>query len=327
MFELLREFHSIHKRSPRQDGKGYSKLNNWATKQRKSYKEGTLSQEKIELLEGLVGWEWNPFDDRWLSKFNLLVEYVDEHDSLPPARTPVIGPFCSRSRKEYKAGTLSQERINKFESISIWEWDIDKSKFMEKYRRIKAFLLEHGRLPDFSEDKVLGEWIQTVRRAYKRGDLEDYKKSLLDDLLDIGWGWSHEDITSRKWNDEFKDYCAFLHEHGRHPTKSDGRLSVWKDMQRVYIMLGKLSEDKIQKLESIDFPMPGARQRAWDENYHELFDFITVNMTLPDSNSRLGKWYQHQKEAFQKGAMPADRIESLMLIARRMGKTINEFLG
>ncbi len=198
---------------------------------------------------------------------------------------------------------------------------------MDKYRKIKVFLLEYGRLPDYREDKVLGEWINTVRKSYKLGTLEDYKKALLDDILDLGWGWSYQDISSRNWNAEFQDYCAFLDEHGRHPTKVDSRLGVWKDMQRSQIKNGKLSEDKIQKLESIDFPMPGARQRAWDKNYHELFDFVSVNMTLPDSNSRLGKWYQHQREAFQKGSMPADRIESHMLIARRMGKTINEFLG
>ena len=57
--------------------------------------------------------------------------------------------------------------LGKFESIPIWEWDLDRSRFMDKYRRLKSSLLDNHSLPSYDEDKILGEWINTVRRAYK----------------------------------------------------------------------------------------------------------------------------------------------------------------
>jgi len=35
----------------------------WIDEQRQAYRDGTLSQERIEKLEQLPGWNWDPTDD------------------------------------------------------------------------------------------------------------------------------------------------------------------------------------------------------------------------------------------------------------------------
>ena len=326
MFELAKEYQAEHKSFPRQDGKGYDKLVNWIALQRKTYNSGRLSKDRIELLESLEGWEWNPFDDRWLSKFNLTLAYIEEHDVLPPTREKIIGPFCSKMRNEYRAGILAQDKIEKFESIPIWEWDLDRSRFMDKYRRLKSYLLENYSLPSYDEDKILVEWINTVRRAYKNKKLDEYKIDLLNDLMPLGWAWSQEEIALKKWYEEYNQYADFVDKNGRHPTKGEGRLATWKDIQRIYKSKGRLNDDQIRKLESIGFVWPGARARAGDSNYQSRGLRCYNNLTLPDATPN-GKWYYGQRERYRMGTLTDERIDLLMSIAKKIGKSRHEFLG
>ena len=72
----------------------------------------------------------------------------------------------------------------------------------------------------------------------------------------------------------------------------------------------------------------GARARAWDSNYQELAAYVANNnLTLPDANSRLGKWYYGQRERYRMGSLTDERIDLLMSIAKKIGKSRQEFLG
>ena len=72
---------------PRQDGKGYDPLADWASKQRKYQSSGKLRKDRFQLLDSLDGWEWQPFDERFEEKLKKLKINFKKNNKFPPART------------------------------------------------------------------------------------------------------------------------------------------------------------------------------------------------------------------------------------------------
>ena len=116
-------------------------------------------------------------------------------------------------------------------------------------------------------------------------------------MLDLGWAWSQKEISLDKWENDFEQYSLFVSNNGRHPNKGEGREATWKDIQRMAKQNGKLSIYQIEKLESIGFVWAGIRGRTWSSNFEQILAYVeSNNLSLPPANSRLGKWYYHQRE-------------------------------
>ena len=157
--------------------------------------------------------------------------------------------------------------------------------------------------------------------------LNEYQIDLLNCLKPLGQAWSHEEIALKKWDERYNQYARFVEKNGRHPTKGKGRLATWEDIQKIYKIKGNLNDDQIRKLESTGFRWPGIRASAWDSNYQQFTDYIpTNNLALPDSNSRLGKYYYGQRERYRMGALADERMDLLMLIAKKWVNQRKNFL-
>lgn len=106
---------------------GY-KLGFWVQAQRRGYQLGKLSPERINALEALKGWTWNPRDARWLAGFALLNRFAasNGHVQVPrnyrTAGGDLLGCWVSNQRVAKRAGQLSAERIAALESIHGWTW-------------------------------------------------------------------------------------------------------------------------------------------------------------------------------------------------------------
>ena len=61
-------------------------LRMWITKQRARYEEGKLTQERIEKLENLRYWSWNPFKDAFEKNFKILIEYIEKEENPNPTQ-------------------------------------------------------------------------------------------------------------------------------------------------------------------------------------------------------------------------------------------------
>jgi hypothetical protein len=97
-------------------------LANWASDQRKQYKDGELPTEKILKLEAL-GFIWDPIDAAWQANFKLLCEFKEAngHCNVPQkskSNAP-LAAWVNRQRTEYKKKSLTTERILKLEQIGI----------------------------------------------------------------------------------------------------------------------------------------------------------------------------------------------------------------
>ena len=125
--------------------KSYDKnfyVGNWLYKQRGFYKKGLLTDEKIKLIEELEFWSWDPYEESFNRKLNLLEEYISEFGKVPSSGKLYkgfdLGDFVQTSKYRNNIGKLSDERRKKFDNIAGFYWSYqDKEEIVcERYKKI-----------------------------------------------------------------------------------------------------------------------------------------------------------------------------------------------
>lgn len=127
-------------------------------------------------------------------------------------------------------------------------------------------------------------WIGTQRQSFKKGKLSDEKVSLLNEI-DFDFTIKPRDPSTYKkatrngqkpfldpdeWEKLFHELEAWKEKKGNCdvPQRS-GRLGAWVHYMRFYVKSGKLSQDQIDRLNSIGFSWNVTEDR-WMARYQEL---------------------------------------------------------
>ena len=266
--------------------KSEDNLGQWIKKKRQAYKNGNLSPDQIKKLEA-IGMAWDAsidYEEKWNKWYKLAVEYYNEHvDLLVPFKYKTksgekLGQWIKRIRQDYKDSKLSLDKIKKLEAIGmVWDASIDyEEKWNKWYKLAVEYYNEHGDLLvpfDYktkSEEK-LGKWIVTTRQAYKNGNLSPDK---IKKLEAIGMVWDASIKFEEIWNKWYKLAEEYYNEHGDllvpfdYKTKPEEKLGQWIANIRKAYKNGKLSPDKIEKLEIIGM--------VWDTkaNKKDIEDYL-----------------------------------------------------
>ena len=112
-------------------------LGKWINTQRQSYKKGTLSMDRIKLLEN-IGMKWSiKLKLEWSEIYKLAEEYYRKngHLEIPWDYKAVLedesivnlGIWINNQRRSYKNGTLLENRIKLLENIGM-KWKVRKRK-------------------------------------------------------------------------------------------------------------------------------------------------------------------------------------------------------
>ena len=97
----------------------------WIATQRKSYKKGKLSVEKVRLLE-MLNIIWNPVDDIWENGFSHAVKYAETADinAVKPSYCSPdgykLGEWLRGQKRQYPKGKLGAERQARLENIGMF---------------------------------------------------------------------------------------------------------------------------------------------------------------------------------------------------------------
>ena len=233
------------------------KLGSWIQTQREKYKDSTLSEEKIKLLEDInMVWDVNYAD--WKSYYILAKKYYEEHGNL---LIPVIynmngrnlGRWIRTQRKNYKDSILSEEKIKLLEDIGMI-WNVFDNKWVIYYTLAKDYYKEHGNLliPQryIINGRNLGNWIGKQREYYNKSILSEEKIKLLEDINMI---WDVKDLF---WYTNYTLAKDYYKEHGnllipQHYIINGKNLGLWISNQRAYYKNSKLSQERIELLNSI----------------------------------------------------------------------------
>ena len=140
-------------------------LGRWGSSQRVNRSNGKLSKERVEILNGIMGWVWDVYDKQWLESREEYLQHTLENYlkgegyCLPPTDSKLYG-WRKIQLDAYRRDQLSPERIASLEEIPGWYWNTPKgsplryTSVRKKLARSKTIIttyreeLGHQRLPE-----------------------------------------------------------------------------------------------------------------------------------------------------------------------------------
>jgi superfamily II DNA or RNA helicase len=235
-----------------------TKLAKWVHHQRDKKSNGKLLPERERLLNS-IGFSWRvgvslrTFDQQIedLIRYKTLHGNCNVPNEYPDS--PSLGSWVGWQRHLKSKGKLSTERIKILEEIGfIWSpFDILWDDF---YQRLVKFKKSHGHVDvpqKYPKDPKLRSWVNTQRQYARKGKLSSDRLKLLDA---VGFTW---DPLVANWEENFANLESFKSTHGhcRVPVtlKTDPKLGKWVSHQRNFYVKGKLSADRIRRLEALGF--------------------------------------------------------------------------
>ncbi|MDB8542794.1 Helicase associated domain protein, partial [Turicibacter sanguinis] len=282
-------------------------LGTWVSNQRKAYKKGTLSQDKIELLNEL-NFDWDRFETQWNQMYEELSDFfgINGHSNVPKRYTEnqALGKWVGKQRQDYKKGALSQHQLKLLNELNF-DWNPFESQWNQMYQQLREFfeINGHSNAPKrCTENKALGYWVGTQRKAYKEGSLPEDKIELLNEL---NFDWNS---LETHWNQMYQQLKEFFIEnnHCNVPDRytENKILGTWVINQRKAYKEGMLSEDRIELLNELNFDW-NPLETQWNSMYQQLKEFFIENnhCNVPKrytENKALGTWIGEQRKAYKK---------------------------
>jgi len=290
-------------------------LGQWCRTQRRYFKNGELSPERVAKLEG-IGFVWNTYDNEWEEMFVQLVAYKERFGDIGVPKEwsedPKLGRWISTQRRVFKNGKLSPDRIAQLEKIGI-VWDMAETIWEKRFKELVDYIERFGNcnVPNrWHENAKLGVWCSSQREAFKNGKLPAERIERLDEL---GFVWNKIDSV---WDQRLQELVAYKNRYGncRIPVGwcENPALAVWCSHQRQANKKGKLTPEPKTRLEELGF-IWDTFENAWIKMFEALIDYNKRfgNCNVPQGWSedpKLGRWVSTQRKLYKNGKLSPDRI-------------------
>jgi len=255
----------------------------------------------------------------WDERYGQLVAFKEEHGHcnvpIDYDTNAVLGRWCHTQRQLKRQYRLKPDRMARLKSVGF-EFDLIAAKWEELYQLLISFKNQYGHCnvpKSYEAVPKLGRWCNTLRTLHNQGRLSSDR---IDRLTSIGFSFGP---LAEQWEEMFQALTAFkvVHGHCNVPQnyETNSSLGAWCDRQRQYKRQGKLSPDRIERLESNGFDFdPYATE--WEQMFQALIAFKEEHghcnvLQLHDSNVSLGRWCSLQRQYKRQGKLSPDRIERL----------------
>ncbi len=212
----------------------------WASKQRQSFKDGSLDENRIEKLKK-IGFIFEPYSGSWdnhiseLKNFSQVNGHVDVSSNYVSMSGCNLGQWVANARTRFNLGKLSHVRILELEELGL-VWSKLKDSRKNKLGLFEDFKKEFGH-SIVPADHVtscgtnLGTWVNQQRYLFKKGKLTKYQ---IDELNSLRFVW---DVQSHLWAQNFNELEVYHKREGhcnpiaRH-NENGVRLGDWVRRQR-----------------------------------------------------------------------------------------------
>lgn len=245
----------------------------------------------------------------WDERFGELLAYRGKHGNTNVSAEPRTGltSWISNQRTYFKTNRLQSDRLIRLQEIDF-VWDVLDVQWNNRFSELLAYGQKHGNL-DVPQrySGGLGSWVNNQRQLEKTGEMPFDKKARLDNS---GFIW---DPLEWSWQEQYRQLCAYRHEHGiatdNWPEDSNG----WMSSQRKRREKGTLSNQKVAQLESIGFVW-SFRDSAWQERIEELRVYVEKHGSadVPQREpSGLGAWLNTRRKEEKSGNLTREKKATL----------------
>lgn len=304
------------------DSKEDASLVRWVKAQRKGKR-----QLPPELREKLLAINFDFSDDsqEWNKKYEELAEFARTYGHVHvPASDPQHADLYSWLLLQIKNQEyLNRDQKQKLDYLGV-VWDVRDAREW-KWRQMYQELLEfyekygHSRVPQkWPENPKLSNWTLVQRRAYAEGKM---KEDRLKKLEALGFIWDFKKVYQGRWEEKYQALARYVAENGhcKPPlTYAKDNLGSWVDRQRTMYSKGRLSEERIKKLEAIGFiwNCDELQEQAWEERFAQLLEYkkeygdcmVPVNWK---KNRQLGTWVSTQRTLEKNGKLDPEKKRRL----------------
>ena len=325
-FAALREFRQAqgHLRVP-EGSAGERALRAWMEAQRGRARAGDLTRPEHERLSAL-GFDWEPRDgdwERWMDRIRAF-RRTHGHCTVPERERELAG-WVERVREQYHLGQLSAERVKLLTELGF-SWQLDRevgaARWAGRLGELEEFKRQHGhcRVPNHSKEwPALAVWVGNLRQERRRGKLSQARIEALDAL---GFDWEPGNAAGEaRWEARYVQLVEYQARHGHCsvPAKwaEDHAFGHWVHNQRAFKKCGRLSAERVRRLEALGFAWEGADGRSDPQEVYlekmlaalEVFRREHGHTEVPKSyeDGRLAKWVVRQRVALRSGEMSAER--------------------
>lgn len=167
-------------------------------------------------------------------------------------------------------------------------------------------------LPSYSssnpEDILILQKVSSLRREYQRGKLPQAHIDMVEKAFP-DWTWNSRE---NEWNISYQKTLELAVKNQKIPKRKKGDkeesvLGEWCSKQRRKHKSGKLSEEKIKKLEAI----PGWYWFVWRHTWIFHFDKIEKECRKLGTIPSYSQWLYKQRGKYRKGLLRDWQVEKL----------------
>lgn len=262
---------------------------------------------------------YTTFEQSWDAAYETLCSFVNEYDRFPFQKEIYkgyrLGTWCDTQKSMYKKNQLSSERIEALEKIKF-PWNSIDELWNGKFNILREFKEKNGRFIVRKDTlnnetlKIVYEWCNTQRQLYKTGRMQPER---IEKLQGIGYELcvlSDDELWDKSYNELLNLYNKYQRFPTSHEIESQ-KLISWVMTQRGLMNDGKLSDEKIRKLNDIGFIWDVEMYR-WNDKFFKLKQFVSENKRIPKTNESydgfcLGQWYAKQVSRLNNGLLNSEQ--------------------
>ena len=312
------------------------KLGQWVRKMRKARAASTrrdyLTPEREKLLDGM-GMIWEKRDFAWERNYQAAAEYYKAHESLKMPQNyktsdgVALGRWLQHVLQLYRdtfGTSLTEEQICQLAELGLQlptkaeleaNWHRGFLSAQDYYKRCGNLNVPQH----FKTDSgfLLGRWISHERNLVKNETPNrPYSDAHREALNRIGMIWEPKPFNV--WDKYFETASEYKKLYGdlslkRSDTYKGVWLGNWLIRQRNDYRYGRLSAERIEKLESIGFSWKDKYERQWEEQYNKAKVFYQENghLFIPARLSALSGWVAAQRAKRKEGKLSEEQIDAL----------------
>jgi superfamily II DNA or RNA helicase len=312
-------------------------LGKWCTRKRYEFQTGKISPENTERLTKFAGWSWNPEQDEWDRKLNLLRAFAKQNLHTNPPKGFTINDvdlhkFAKHLRSRFNS--LSEVRKTQVSSIPHWTNDVFDFQFQRTLEALADYLDKFSGVMPITgttyeyKSKVykLGAWIVGRRQDYRKGKLDTQYIESLEALNN--WTWNPLDDSREEM---FEALQSFVSREGHANVPAShfeilrGReisLGAWVTQRRMRNRKNQLEEQDVDRLNAIPGWIWDSLIDKFEIGFSYLVEYVQKNGTAhvptseviqtPDGQSfTLGSWCSSRRQENLRGVLPQEKKERL----------------